>query len=62
MSADNASNLALLIWEAVGDLDRIDETPHGKVPALLDALSEKLVRAAIDAEAIKAVLASMERP
>lgn len=44
--------LAIALWEAVADLDRLDETPHGKVPALLDALSAKLVRAAIDAEAI----------
>ena len=44
--------LAVALWEAVGDLDRIDDTPHGQVPKLLDNLSAKLVRAAIDAEAL----------
>lgn len=44
--------LAVALWEAVDDLDRIDDTPHGQVPKLLDNLSAKLVRAAIDAEAL----------
>lgn len=44
--------LAITLWEAVGDLDRIDETPHGEVPKLLDKLSGKLVRAAMDADAL----------
>jgi hypothetical protein len=44
--------LAVTLWEAVSDLDQIDETPHGQVPKLLDNLSKKLVRAAIEAEAL----------
>lgn len=42
--------IALAIWEAVGDIDRIDETPHGQVSALLDEISAKLTRAAIAAD------------
>ncbi len=33
----DAKLLAVSLWEAVDDLDRIDETPHGQVPKLLDA-------------------------
>jgi hypothetical protein len=44
--------LAIAIWEAVNDIDRIDETPYAEVPKLLDALSAKLVRAAITAEGL----------
>lgn len=48
----DAKLLAVALWEAVADLDQIDQTPHGQVSKLLDSLSAKLVRAAIDAEAL----------
>lgn len=48
----DAKLLAVSLWEAVGDLDRVDETPHGQVPKLLDSLSAKLTRAAIAADAL----------
>jgi len=48
----SAKLLATSIWEAVEILDRVDQEPFGEVSKLLDQLSNKLVRAAINAEAL----------
>lgn len=47
----SAKLLATSIWESVEILDRVDQEPFGQVSKLLDQLSNKLVRAAINAEA-----------
>ena len=47
-----AKLLATSIWEAVELLDRVDQEPFGEVSKLLDELSNKLVRAAINAESL----------
>ena len=48
----SAKLLAISIWEAVELLDRVDQEPFGEVSKLLDQLSNKLVRAAINAESL----------
>lgn len=48
----SAKLLATSIWEAVELLDRVDQEPFGEVSKLLDQLSNKLVRAAINAESL----------
>ena len=47
-----AKLLATSIWEAVELLDRVDQEPFGEVSKLLNQISNKLVRAAINAEAL----------
>lgn len=47
-----AELLAINIWEVVGLLDRVDETPFGEVSKLLDEAAGKLCRAAIAADAL----------
>lgn len=54
----SAKLLATSIWEAVEILDRVDQEPFGEVSKLLDQLSNKLVRAAINAEADARLIAA----
>ena len=58
----SAKLLAISIWEAVELLDRVDQEPFGEVSKLLDEVSKKLVRAAIDAEALAKEESKMTDP
>ena len=58
----SAKLLATSIWEAVEILDRVDQEPFGEVSKLLDQLSNKLVRAAINAEALAKEESKMTDP